>query len=254
MNNTPRNIVLNSYSATPFSVEDGILYAGDERVCAWKGIMSGSVQKYVAATEQLAEWTITPAVPVSGAPVGIEVTQWYPTTQNNFENPKVRTLIVDVPAGGYTAEQLCNAFRAQYFATGTNQFEITASGTSTLILTANAGYPIVFVRFVAITAGNTATVVNGTAGINARGNAAQLIANGVPAATASGTAYTLYTFGYTEKTGLNNSVSVSQPDRVWIWLNQADSDYAAAIISIDTLLAGLASGVANPEIIAVYTS
>lgn len=254
MNNTPRNIVLNSYSATPLTVADGVLYAGSEVVCEWKNIISGSVKKYVSASEQAAVWEVTPATPVSGAPVGIEVTQWYPTTRNNFENPKTRLLIVDVPSSGYSVTQLCDAFRSQYFSTGTNQFQITASGTNSIILTANAGYPIVFVRFVPITAGNSATVSNSTAGVNARGNAAQLIANGVPSATASGTAYTLYTFGYTEKTGLNNSVSVSQPDRVWIWLNQADSDYAAAIISIDTLLAGLASGVANPEIIAVYTS
>lgn len=253
MNNTPRNIVLNSYSATPLTVSDGVLYASGERVCEWKGIVSGSVKKYVSASETASVWTITPGIPVSGAPVGIEVTQWYPSSQNNFENPKVRTLIVDVPASGYTVEQLCDAFRAQYFATGTNQFQITASGTSTLILTANAGYPIVFVRFVAITAGNTATVVNTTAGVNARGNAAQLVANGVPAATASGTAYTLYTIEYAEKTGQSNSMVVMQNDRVWIWLNEADSDYATAITNTDNLLSGLASGVANPEILAVNT-
>ncbi len=254
MNNTPRNIVLNSYSATPLTVVDGKLLADGQYVCQWKNIMLGSVKKYIAAAEVLAVWTLTPTTIISGAPIGIEITQWYPENQNNFEQPKVRTLIVDVPAAGYTATQLCDAFRAQYFASGTNQFQITASGTSTLILTANAGYPIVFVRFVAITAGNVATLANGTAGVNARGNAAQLLANGVPSSQVTGTAYTLYAMSYTEDTGYNNTDKVSQPDRVWIWLNEADSDYSTAITNTDALLQGLAGGVANPEILSVYPS
>lgn len=253
MNISPNNIVLNSYGTKPIDVQNRMLTVGGNSICEFLGIVPGSVRKKVFNAETLGVWTITPTSIVAGTTYTIEVTQIFPNATGANPKVKTRTLGVEIPAGGYTATQLCDAFRAQYFTGGLNQFAITASGTSTLILTANAGTPIIIVRFVNTGSGAAGDVVQTTAGVAAFGSAATLIANGVPASQATGTQYTLYSLEYSTKTGKSNSQDVSQSDRVWIWLNEADSDYATAITNTDRVLGGLntAGTAADPEMLAV---
>ena len=257
MNIKTRNIVLNSYSATPIVTSDSMLVVGGTEVCNYRKIVPNSVRKIVAAAVTPAVWTITPTnISTAGTTYGLQVTQYFPNAEGAEANPRTRLLTVDIPTGGLTATQLCDAFKNQWLPpSGGGYFDVTtnATGNATLVITASSTNPIVIVEFVDMGAGAAGNVVQTTAGKYATGTAAFVEAQGADSADVTGTAYTGYYLTYVSDTGFSNTDVVTQQESLWIWLNEADSDYAAAITATDNIFSGLntAGLAANPESLAV---
>ena len=144
-------------------------------------ITSAPSQGYVAETLQVT--TLTPAAFVAG--------NVYQFTIGQMINGVVNTVNVEyTAAAGDNVTTICDALRSIVgVLTAASQIHITATGTTTLILTAETGNPV----FVVSTISNL-TAVTGTPGVAAIGKGANLVAQGfqsISAVPVAGTNYDL---------------------------------------------------------------
>lgn len=148
----------------------------------YDGMTTGGI--VVAVTEVLQVDTITPTAANS--------TEYTLTLTQLIDGEiKRKTFSHTSPASGATATTICNAFRSMINAS--SEFQITASGTTTLVLTADAGYS----QFKTTAVTSNLALVNTTAGVYPKGQGADLIAAGIEDAV-SGQAYDAITFEYLE--------------------------------------------------------
>jgi len=166
-------------------------------------------------------------------------------------------LSVITAASGSSATTICNEWRSQLSAQG-SLLQVVGSGTSTFIITANAGYPIISVSQISLTAtAGTVAIVNTTAGVQARGTYAALVAAGVPTTTpiVSGQSYTQFVVtgavgGVNEVAGAIQQTSTTNV----ILINEGATNFAALNTRLGEIINGFPAGGStypNPEIVAL---
>lgn len=198
-----------------------------------------------AVAETRAIWTITPTVAASQE-FSILITQIINGT------PTQMVATAYSLASGSDALSVCTALRSQINA-NTNM-QIVASGTTTLILTANAGYPLIpSVSQVSLgtTPGTFASITATQAGVAAKGTYAALIAQGVdPAIIVAGQSYSNFRLLYRAASSNDPGGNVSQM-RIGMnfYINAGAINYAALATRIGEIINGFGAGVttADPE-------
>lgn len=162
----------------------------------------------------------------------LQITTVTPTAANNTTFSLYLTQFVNgvwvtgylthtTDASGQTATDICNALRAQLLAQST--FKITGSGAATLILTAQAGYPIFLAQNISP---STTTVVTGTPGVKSRGTYADLVAAGVTGATAGAT-YSQIPITFVELEGSLMGNTESSQNKHTLYVQEGVANFAA---------------------------
>jgi len=202
-----------------------------------------------AVAETSAVWTITPTAAASQE-FSILITQ--------IINGTARQMVATAYslASGSTATTICNDLRAQINANTT--MKITATGTTTLILTAQSTYPIIAsVSQVSLgsTPGVFASITNTTPGVAARGTYAQLIAQGVDSTIiVAGQSYTNFRLLYRAASVNDPAGNVSQM-RIGLnlYINAGATNYAALATRLGEIIDGFGAAVttADPEFLAL---
>jgi len=175
LNNTYSILETLASSAADISVSNHMLSITGCPSMDFRSLTSTAWTAPVAETLQIT--TVTPTVANS---------TYYELTITQFVNGQynVQKVFHTTPSSGATATTICDALRAQ-LATYSN-IKITGSGTTTFIMTAQAGYPI----FTAVSTGaGTLGVVTGTPGVHSVGTYADLVAAGVTTAVSGHTYY-----------------------------------------------------------------
>ena len=218
--------------AADLSLVNGTIKLGNplETICKYKDIVSAKITAPVAETLQVT--TLTP-VAAANSTYSFFITQWNPADGN------MRTWEYshETAASGATATTIGDAFRAAINADTT--IKIAATGTTTLILTAEAGYPIFNVGITNV--GGGLTQATGTPGVAAVNTAAQLTTLGFPDLTA-GTTYTTVQLNVAQPTGalLKNQETQAQ---VWdVLILQSATNRAAFVTAITEALSNLIVG------------
>lgn len=202
-----------------------------------------------AVAETAAVWTITPT-PAASQEFSILITQVINGT------PKQMVATAYSLASGSTATTICNDLRAQINANTT--MKITASGTTTLVLTAQSTYPII-ASVTQVSLGSTpgvfASITNTTPGVAAKGTYAALIAQGVdPSIIVAGQSYSNFRLQYRAASVNDPGGNVSQM-RIGLnfYINAGATNYAALATRIGEIIDGFGAGVttADPEFLAL---
>jgi hypothetical protein len=191
-------------------------------------ITSAPLQGYTAETLQVT--TLTPA-----AFVVDNVYQF--TIGQMIRGGVVNTVNVEyTAAAGDTVTTICDALRSIVgVLTAAGQIQITATGTTTLILTAVTGNPV----FVVSTISNL-TAVTGTPGVAAIGTGAQLLAQGFEAISAvpvAGTNYDLVIINYSNEVNDLNTIARTQVAQLFVYYNEAaGAGLTAFLLALNTAL------------------
>lgn len=131
-------------------------------------------------------------------------------------------------SGDDTATTIGDAFRSMINA---SNLEIVASGTTTLILTANAGYAT-FTSSVAGSAG-TISIALTTPGVAAVNTYASLVANGVPATSLTvGATYTSWTVTYVNVDGSVDKITDSSENQWTVYAQDGITNLAAFVAKL----------------------
>jgi len=249
-------IVLDTISASAgvVTVKNRVAYIAGQFWFKYDDIQPNTIIKETAITSATAgviTFTVG-ANPANSATYKLQFSQQIPTSSTQGTSTTVpKTYTVVTPATGTpTATTVADQFRLQFTAEGTTY--VTASGTATLIITANTNYPIIYGgAWVLDGSGTASTVTQTTTGINIRGTGAALVAIGAPATT-TGAAYTIYYKLGFENIGENNTMRVNQGWQTMLAILESATNYSALISAIDLTLDAFTSGTTiNPEVISV---
>jgi hypothetical protein len=198
-----------------------------------------------AVAETAAVWTITPTAAASQE-FSILITQIINGT------PKQMIATAYSLASGSTATTICNDLRAQINANTT--MKVTATGTTTLILTAQSTYPLIAsVSQVSLgtTPGTFASITNGTPGVAAKGTYAALIAQGVDSTIiVAGQSYSNFRLLYKASSSNDAGGNVSQMRILLnLYINVGALNYTALATRITEIMSGFGASVttADPE-------
>ena len=197
------------------------------------GLKSGVYKVYTAETARVI--TITPTAVASTDYRVILSAEKGQAFNNNLPN-EIQTIFTHTnPASGGTATTIGDAFRTAinnhpYWST-----RVTASGTSTLIITAKAGFPI----FSTGVGANLATVVTTAGNVELGGKGADLLATGNFNSTGglpvSGTNYGVFIFE-TFSTSEAVMSGTGDAEKNYIYIPSGGSGYNAALITALTTL------------------
>jgi hypothetical protein len=242
-------------SAADITVANHILNIGATTLAPLPGRQTIDVRKIekaalvTAVAETRAIWTVTPTFAASQE-FSIIITQII----NGTAKQMVATAYTAASGGNITS--LCDALRAVINANTTMQ--IVASGTTTLILTANAGYPLIpSVSQVSLssTPGVFASFTATQAGVAAKGTYAALIAQGVSSdIIVAGQSYSNFRIEYLAASSNDPGGNVSQQrNTLNLYINAGATNYAALATRIGEIINAFASGgsVADPEFLAL---
>ena len=236
-------LVVNTVQASgaDLTLNNGVISFGNpaQTICKYLDITKASVTASVAEVLQVT--TLTPTAAANSV-YEILIEQFNPVTGNTMTFQYSYT----TAASGDTATTIGNYFRE--LITADPLIKIAATGTTTLILTAEAGYAQFTVTI--LQTGGGFTQSTGTAGVVAVGTTAALALQGI---TVSGAAYTTVHMEWTPVTGATVKTPNGTPFVLDIYLNEADGDTAALTAKFQYTLAGRevsAGGPANPEILA----
>lgn len=166
-------------------------------------------------------------------------------------------LSYQTPASGSSATTICDAWRIQFNSVA-SKFNITASGTATLILTASATTPSKFTVtqvYPSLTSG-TMTIVTGTPGVNPVGTYAVLAAQGITTIPAllAGQSYTAVEIIYRTSSSAETAGDVTEARSVHtVFINEAATNFAALSTRLGEIANGYKAGgtTADPEFIAI---
>jgi hypothetical protein len=197
-------------------------------VTKYNAISKASITASVAETLQVT--TLTP-VAANNSVYTIMIQQYNFSTGRTYTAQYTYT----TAASGDTATTIGDAFRSQI--NNDQNIKIAATGTTTLILTAEAGFPVFTVTILSV--GGGLTQVTGTPGVVAVGTTAALALKGI---TVSGAAYTTVHLEYAPVTGQNIKDPVAVNSVFDLYLNQAEGDYAAVLAAITADLDGSSPG------------
>jgi hypothetical protein len=219
--------------AADLSVVNRMIRSGNPLtdVCLYPSITKATITAPV--TEVLQVTTITPAAVASTA-YGITIAQYDYATGNDI----VKQYYYETAASGDTATTIGDAFRSQINADPT--IKVAATGTTTLILTAETGYAQFRVIKTGSTVGNTSlAVVATTAGVVAIGTQAALARQGITLPSAT---YTQIHIEYNQNSGLNLKDQVTLAS-VWdLYISQGATNRAALVTAWTEILGNLIKG------------
>lgn len=254
----PRNIIFDTIQATHADIvlADQWITAktstsGQEKICKYLNIASELNQVKVAEVSQVT--TLTPVGTTASIAYGIVIRQWLGTAIGFKSFP----IPITTPATGTIS---ATTISAQFIAAvnANTVIKVTASGSATVVLTADAGYPFFYVTIVRTGLGLTQAAT--TAGVAARGLAANVTGAGGVLNTAgvafTGTAYTQWQLKYFQDLSEGNTLGQRQLQLVNIWLNEGATNYAALQAYVLELSKGLPAGgttYADPEILALQS-
>lgn len=205
-------LVLDGAAAAASSVDlaAGVLSVGDplEQLCKYNAITKASITASVAEVPQVT--TLTPTAAANSV-YQIMIQQY------NFSTGKTYTANYSytTAASGDTATTIGDAFRALINAD--QNLMIVASGGATLILDAEAGFPVFTVTILKVGGGLTQAPT--VPGVVAVGTTAALALQGI---TVTGAAYTTCHIEYAPVTGMNIKDSVDLATKIDIYVNEAD--------------------------------
>jgi hypothetical protein len=207
--------------------------------------------RYIPAvtSETLGVVTITPTNVTNSGTYSISVTQLNPNATGVEPSVIQRVISVNTPAvGAITATTVSDQFKNEYFSL-TNPFHVTTNAllAGTVVLTAEAGYPILFASFYNSGLGAAADVVNSTPGIQTTGLPADMVELGVDSALITGSDYDLYVLQNSEFIGDNNAQRVNSPEHIYIWVNNEDDDSGAFKTALNAILNANDGGAVQTE-------
>lgn len=230
-------------SAADLVLSNGVFSLGNPlaELCKYDDIAGSKVTTAVAETTGVRTNTITA---VASTTYSFYIQQLNPTTGRLITQFLNYTSL----ASGDTDETISNAFRARIDAlTAAGALFIDTSGTTTLVLEAQAGYPVFTVT--PVDAASSQSWVNTTPGVAPVGTLAQLALEGI---TVTGAAYTKVSIWFAPKSGQNVKNPIGVQSQVDIYLNEAATNFAALAAAFNYLLDGRevsVGGPANPEAI-----
>ena len=215
-------------AAADLSVANGVYKVGNplQTVCTFKDIVSAKIQAPVAEVLQVTTLT---AVAAANSTYAFYITQLDPSNGNM----RTWNYSYETPASGATATTIGDVFRTAINADTT--IHIAATGTTTLILTAEAGYPIFYVGITET--GGGLTQATGTAGVAAINTVALLTAAGFAGLT--GTTYTTIQLNVNQKTGLLMKNQETQNTTWDILISQGATNRAALVTAFTETLGNL---------------
>lgn len=138
-----------------------------------------------------------------------------------------------------TATEICNGFRT---AINASNFEIVASGGATLILTANAGYPV-FTSSVSMSPGVLSVALT-TPGVYAVNTYASLTAAGVEGLTA-GKTYTSLQYQWVDLEGTVDKLTDSVVNQWTVYVDDSATNYAAFLVKLQSIVNAVAASPLN---------
>ena len=225
---------------------------GQTNICRYLDIQSVVNQVKVAEVPQVT--TLTSVGTTNSITYGIKIVQYLGVALGTKTFP----FTVTTPATGTISPTTIHAqFIAQINAN--SQIKVTASGTTTLILTADAGYPFFGVRATNLGLGFTGfpPTAPTTAGVAARGTAAAITALGGVLNTGgvafTGSAYTTTLINFTKHLAPGNTLDTEQVDGCYLAFNEGSTNYAALQAYLLELFASFPAGgstYSDPEILA----
>jgi hypothetical protein len=174
----------------------------------------------------------------------MQLTQLSPGAQGTAPKKIVKVIKVTTPAtGSVTATTICDQFKNEYFnVQSTFDVTVNATGAGTLVITAAAGSPVIFASWVSLGGGAAGDVVNTTAGVDTQGTPTDMEAIGVSSALTTGAAYTLYSIRAEHVTGESNRSIATQYEDIYIWLNEAATNFAALETRLDEFFGAYPDG------------
>lgn len=235
-------LVINDANVTASSwvLANGVITIAGQQVCKYKELRKASVT--ASANETLQVTTLTP-VAANNSVYQIMIQQYNFSTGTTYTAMYTYT----TAASGDTATTIGDAFRSQI--NNDQNIKVAATGTTTLVLTAEAGYPVFTVSILQV--GGGLTQVTGTPGVVAVGTTAALALQGITVPASK--TYTTVHLEYAPVTGMNIKDSVDLLSVYDLYLDNADAQTAALVTVIGYNINGLDNlgTVANPEAIAI---
>jgi hypothetical protein len=239
-------LVINStdVTATSWVLANGVISINSQNVCKYNAVKKASVTAAVAETSGVE--TLTP-IAAANSVYQFIIQQYNLSTGVTYTG----TYTYTTAASGDTATTICNAFRSQI--NNDQVLKVTATGAATLILTADAGFPLFTVTILQVGGGLTKATVapDYVPGVAAVGTTAALALKGIT--VPAGKSYTTVHLEYSPVTGMNIKDDVNLYSVYDLYLDQADAQTAALVTVITNNINGLdnAGLVANPEAIAI---
>ena len=216
MNSTYPNstyLILDGADAASASVSlvAGVLSVGNplQVLCKYNAITKASITTAVAEVLQVT--TLTP-VAAANSVYTIMIQQYNFSTGRTYTAQYTYT----TAAAGDTATTIGDAFRSQI--NNDQNIKIAATGTTTLILTAEAGFPVFTVTILSV--GGGLTQATGTPGVVAVGTPAALALQGIIVSTTDD--YTTCHIEYSPVSGQNIKDGVGVASVIDIYVNETD--------------------------------
>jgi hypothetical protein len=233
---------LESYSASDVSLNNHQLSITGAPNVDFRKIENANGGLQASVTEVPAVWTITPSVG-NNTFYQLVINQFVPAIGGTITHTLSYTS--DSTA---TATEICDALRAELKLY--TDLNIVGSGTTTLVLTAEAGSPLFTVTS---SVGSLLGVVNTTPGVASKGKYADLVAKGFTGGV-SGASYSTLKLDFLVTPPAEGVGGISFSSRThYVFINEADGDYAAFSTKLGELLGALvpATTDANPEAVSV---
>lgn len=231
-----QNIVLNStLGSGDIVVKDRHLFIQGQAFFKFDDVELGSIVKETAITSEtlgVVTFTVASATPAYNTQYSLALTiQPTSTATGTATVPITRVISIATPATGTLTPTTVDAQFIAAINAALGSY-VLATGTTTLIVTALAGYPILTGGWVVNP--DSSTVAQTTQGIAKRGTAAALQALGVPSALTTAAAYTLYScITDTGLAGFNNTARVNQRTPKMLWLSESMTNVASFISRFD---------------------
>lgn len=237
--------------AADITVVNSVLKFGSTNapVCEYKHLIPGAcaIKEYAASTLQVTTLTITA---VASTTYSFYIQQYNPV----LKKVMTRFYTAVSAASGSTATTIGDDFRDQINADqAAGQIQVVATGTTTLILTAQTGYPVFDV--VLVDAAASISEAATTPGVVGYGAVASLAAQGYTGYT--GTTYTNWHIEFYTRGSEVNTTFVGQRNVRDYFLNTAATNYAALLAAIKDVMSNYPVGgttVANPEALSLLDS
>lgn len=220
------------------TLDNRIVRFGDPlvKVCDYQSLIPGACSLTVSVAEVLQQTTLTP-VAANSSTYSFRITQFNINTGTNI----VREYFYTTAAAGDDATSICDALRDQVNAD--TIIQVTATGAATLILTADAGYPIFTVTI--LQTGGGFTQATGTAGVRSVNTDADLTRMGITGFT--GTAYTNLHLEFYKQVGDLNTIGQGQH---WMWdayVDEGEAQYGDLLTYMEEMMAGVNAGAATTD-------
>lgn len=211
-------------------------------ICFFKDLIPGKTRIIDGVAETLQVDTIT-FTAANNTDYFIRISQWDPINRVTRIFPFTYTSL----ASGDTATTIGDAFRDAINAN--SLIKVAATGTTTLILTAEAGYPVFTTTTIEP---STTALVHTTPGVVAQGTTAALALEGIT--VGSGLTYTRVHLEYDLQGNWTNTVRTNQRYIYDILIDEASTDFTNVLAKWNYILAARETSIGgpmNPETLAV---